>query len=83
MTDHQRRWRIISIPERRIVRRIFGPKKKNITQQYKIRINIELQQLNKEPDIVALLQYRRFTWDWSRLKIQCYNYSGFKMEVLW
>jgi hypothetical protein len=29
------------------------------TQQYEKRINIEIQQLYKEPDIVAVLKYRR------------------------
>lgn len=41
---------------------MFGPKIKNITQQYEIRSNIDIQQLHKEPEIVALLKYRRMTW---------------------
>ncbi|XP_050532870.1 uncharacterized protein LOC126900871 [Daktulosphaira vitifoliae] len=43
-------------------KRIYGPIRNNITQQYESRSNIELQQLCKEPDIVAVLRYRRITW---------------------
>jgi len=52
----------IVIFERKILRRIYGPKRNNITQQYEIRSNIKLQQLFNEPDIVAVLQYRRTAW---------------------
>ena len=46
----------LAILERRILRRIFGPKINNMTQQYEKRNNIEIQQLYKEPDIVAVLK---------------------------
>ncbi|VVC39984.1 Hypothetical protein CINCED_3A016140 [Cinara cedri] len=34
----------------------------NMTRQYEKRNNIEIQQLYKEPDIVAVLKNRRMTW---------------------
>ncbi|VVC33079.1 Hypothetical protein CINCED_3A019245 [Cinara cedri] len=43
-------------------RRIFGPKLNNMTRQYEKRNNIEIQQLYKEPDIVAVLKNRRMVW---------------------
>lgn len=49
----------IVILERIILRKLYRPKKNDITQQYKVRSNIELQQLYKESDMVAMLQYRR------------------------
>ncbi|KAL4152688.1 hypothetical protein QTP88_000521 [Uroleucon formosanum] len=52
----------LAILERRILRRIFGPKINNMTQQYEKRNNIEIQQLYKEPDIVAVLKNRRMAW---------------------
>ncbi|VVC27522.1 Hypothetical protein CINCED_3A024446 [Cinara cedri] len=48
--------------ERRILRRIFEPKINNTTRQYEKRNNIEIQQLYKEPQIVAVLKYRRMSW---------------------
>lgn len=48
--------------ERRILRRIFGPKINNMTQQYEKRNNIEIQQLYKELDIVAVLKNKRMAW---------------------
>lgn len=46
---------------RRNTERRIHRSKKNITQQYEVRNNIELKLLHKEPDI-AILQYRRITW---------------------
>jgi len=43
-------------------RRIFGPKINNVTQQYEKRSNIEIWQLYKEPDIIAVLKNRRMAW---------------------
>ncbi|VVC46515.1 Hypothetical protein CINCED_3A024067, partial [Cinara cedri] len=48
--------------ERRILRRIFEPKINNTTRQYEKRNNIEIQQLYKEPEIVAVLKNRRLAW---------------------
>jgi hypothetical protein len=46
--------------ERKILRRIFGPKKEDGT--WKIRTNKELTELYNDPDIVAEIRSRRITW---------------------
>jgi hypothetical protein len=46
------------ILERRVLRRIFGLKINDITKKYEKRSNIEMLQLDKEPDIIVL-KYRR------------------------
>lgn len=52
----------MTIVQKRILRRIYRPKKNNITQKYKIRSNIEIQQLYKESDVAAVLRYSRMAW---------------------
>jgi hypothetical protein len=52
--------RMIVIWERRIIRRIFGPKKEDGI--WKIRTNKELTELYHNPDIVAEIRSRSFAW---------------------
>jgi hypothetical protein len=46
--------------ERKILRRIFGPKKEDGT--WKIRTSKELTELYNNPDIVAEIRSRRIAW---------------------
>lgn len=47
--------------ERKILRRIFGPKR-NDEGNYEIKSNIELNSLFNEPNIDAILKSQRIRW---------------------
>jgi len=48
--------------ERKILRRIFGPVKDSITNDWKIRKNGELESLNQKPNIVKAIRNKRLQW---------------------
>jgi hypothetical protein len=52
--------KIITTWERKLVRRIFGPKKED--RIWKIRTNKEVTELYNNPDIVAEIRCRRIAW---------------------
>lgn len=48
--------------ERKVLRRIFGPKKNTENNEYEGRTNAELRELFNETDIVGVLKIRRLIW---------------------
>jgi len=52
----------LMIFERKILRRIFGPKKNTENNEYERRTNAELKELFNETDIVGVLKSRRLSW---------------------
>lgn len=58
MVVNQMKYRQNSNPYKKNVR----AEKNAIVQQYEVKNTIELRRLFKEPEMVAMLQYRRIVW---------------------
>ena len=48
--------------ENRVLRRIFGPKKDDITREWIKLHNEELNDLYSSPNIIRVIKYRRIKW---------------------
>jgi hypothetical protein len=48
--------------ENRVLRRIFGPKRGEVTGDWKKPYNEELHNLYSLPDIIRMIKSRRMTW---------------------
>lgn len=48
--------------ERKVLRRIFGPKYDPVEDQYKIRTNRKLKELYVDPDLVQEIKAQRLRW---------------------
>ncbi|KAF0772260.1 Uncharacterized protein FWK35_00007901 [Aphis craccivora] len=48
--------------ERKILRRIFGPVKDSVTNEWRIRKNEELESLYQKPNIVEAIRTKRLQW---------------------
>jgi hypothetical protein len=48
--------------ENRVLRRIFGPKRDEITVQWRKKYNGELHNLYSSPDIIRQIKSRRMRW---------------------
>jgi hypothetical protein len=52
----------LKVFENRILRRIFGPKRNEVTGEWRKLINEELHNLYSSPDIITQVKSRRMTW---------------------
>jgi hypothetical protein len=50
------------VPENRVLRRIFGPKRDEITGEWRKLHNGELHNLSSSPDIIRQIKSRRMRW---------------------
>jgi hypothetical protein len=50
--------------ENRILRRIFGPKRDDVTGEWRKLHNEELHNLYSSPDIIKQVKSRRMRWAW-------------------
>jgi hypothetical protein len=48
--------------ERKVLRKIFGPKKNEETNEFKHRTNDDLYELYNQPNIVAVIKSKRIGW---------------------
>jgi hypothetical protein len=46
----------------RVLRRIFGPKRDEVTGEWRILHNKELHDLNSSPSIIRIIKSRRMRW---------------------
>jgi hypothetical protein len=54
----------MSVFENRVLRRIFGPKRDEVTGQLEIVHNYEPNDLCWSPNIVRMIKSRRMSWGW-------------------
>ena len=54
--------RILRVFENRVLRRIFGPKRDNVTGKWRKLRNEELNDLYSSPNIVRVIKSRRMGW---------------------
>jgi hypothetical protein len=52
----------VRVFENRVLRRIFGPKRDEITEQWRKLNNVELHNLYSSPDIIRKVKSRRMRW---------------------
>ena len=52
----------LRVVENKVLRRIFGPKRDEVTGEWRILHNEELYALNSSPDIIRLIKSRRMRW---------------------
>jgi hypothetical protein len=50
--------------ENRVLRRIFGPKRDEVTGEWRKLHNEELHNLYRSPDIIRQVKSRRMRWAW-------------------
>jgi hypothetical protein len=48
--------------ENRVMRRIFGPKRDEVTEEWRKHLNEELHDLYSSPNIVRVVKSRRMRW---------------------
>jgi len=51
--------RKLRVSENRVLRRIFGPKRDEVTEEWRKLHNVELNGLNSSPNIVRVMKSRR------------------------
>jgi hypothetical protein len=59
--EHIHRLRVF---ENRMLRRIFGPKRDEVTGGWRILHNEELHRLYTSPSIIRMIKSRRMRWAW-------------------
>jgi len=60
LTLREERWLIVF--ENRVPRRIFGPKRDEVTREWEKLHNEELSHLYSSPNIIRMINSRRMTW---------------------
>jgi hypothetical protein len=48
--------------ENRVLRKIFGPKKDEVTEEWRELHNKELHDLYSSPDLIRIIKFRRTGW---------------------
>ena len=61
-TDHMREERKLRVFENMVLRRIFGPRRDDVTGKCRILHNEELNDLYFSPNIVRVIKSRRMRW---------------------
>jgi hypothetical protein len=54
----------LGVFENRVLRRIFGPKKDEVTGEWRKLHNEELHDLYSSPSIIRIIKARRMIWAW-------------------
>jgi hypothetical protein len=54
----------LGVFENRVLRRIFGPKRDEVTGQWRKLRNEELNDLFSSPSIIRIMKARRMRWAW-------------------
>jgi hypothetical protein len=52
----------LGVFENRVLRRIFGPKRDEVTEEWRKLHNEELHDLNSSPSIIRMMKPRRTRW---------------------
>jgi hypothetical protein len=55
---------LFPVYENRVLRRIFGPKRDEVTGEWRKPHNEELHDLYSSPNIVRVIKSRRMRWTW-------------------
>jgi hypothetical protein len=56
----------VRVFENRVLRRIFGPKRDEVTGEWKKLHNEELRDLYSLPSIIRIIKSRRMRWEWGK-----------------
>jgi hypothetical protein len=55
---------VLRVSENRVLRRIFGPKRDEMTGEWRKLHNQELHNLHSSPNIIRIIKSRRMRWAW-------------------
>jgi hypothetical protein len=58
------KWLVLRVFENRVLRRIFGPKRDEVTGEWRKLHNGELKGLYTLPNVVRVIKSRRMRWAW-------------------